>query len=143
MDGIVVGSLFGEPGSVVELQTIPLFHANGWGRPQASTLLGLKQIMVRRFEPTTVFKLIQEHHGTDMSLVPTMANALVNAADLGNYELSSMRNITLGGAASSPELVDRMEKAFGCDVYGGYGLTETAPLLTSARSKPGLEYKSD
>jgi len=75
--------------------------------------------------------------------VPTMANALLNAPDIGNYDLSSMRNITLGGAASSPELVDRMEKAFHCDVYGGYGLTETAPLLTSARSKPGLEYKSD
>ena len=44
----------------VELHTIPLFHANGWGRPQASTMMGLKQVMVRRFEPTPVFRLIQE-----------------------------------------------------------------------------------
>jgi fatty-acyl-CoA synthase len=36
-----------------------------------------------------------------------------------------------------------MEKAFHCDVYSGYGLTETSPLLTSARAKPGLEYTSD
>jgi fatty-acyl-CoA synthase len=143
LHAIAVASLFREPETIVDLHTIPLFHANGWGRPQASTLLGLKQIMVRRFEPTGVFKLIQEHHATDMSLVPTMANALLNAPDIGNYNLSSMRNITLGGAASSPELIDRMEKAFHCDVYGGYGLTETAPLLTSARPKPGLEYKSD
>ena len=35
----------------VELHTIPLFHANGWGRPQASTMMGIKQVMVRRFEP--------------------------------------------------------------------------------------------
>ncbi len=48
---------------------------------------GLKQIMVRRFEPTGVFKLIQEHHATDMSLVPTMANALLNAPDLGQLQL--------------------------------------------------------
>src|SRR5260370_12800462 len=130
MDGIVVGSLFGEPGSVVDLHTIPLFHANGWGRPQASTLLGLKQVMVRRFEPTTVFHLIQEHMATDMSLVPTMANALLNAPDIGNYNLSSVRNITSSVASASPELIDRMEKAFHCDVYSGYGLTETSPLRT-------------
>jgi acyl-CoA synthetase (AMP-forming)/AMP-acid ligase II len=143
LHGIAVASLFREPEKVVDLHTIPLFHANGWGRPQASTLLGVRQIMVRRFEPTGVFKLIQEHHATDMSLVPTMANALLNAPDIGNYNLSSMRNITLGGAASSPELVDRMEKAFGCDVWGGYGLTETSPLVSSARPKPGMEYKSE
>ena len=143
LHGMAVAALFKEVESVVDLHTIPLFHANGWGRPQASTLLGVKQIMVRRFEPTTVFKLIQEHKATDMSLVPTMANALLNAPDLPDYDVSSMRNITIGGAAASPELIDRMERAFHADVYGGYGLTETAPLLTSARSKPGLEYTSD
>ena len=143
LHALAVAGLFREVETVVDLHTIPLFHANGWGRPQASTMLGVKQIMVRRFEPTTVFKLIQEHRATDMSLVPTMANALLNAPDLKSYDLSSMRNITLGGAAASPELIDRMEKAFHCDVYGGYGLTETSPLLTSARSKPRLEYGSD
>jgi acyl-CoA synthetase (AMP-forming)/AMP-acid ligase II len=136
-------TVFKDVDTMVDLHTIPLFHANGWGRPQASTMLGVKQVMVRRFEPTTVFKLIQEHHATDMSLVPTMANALLHAPDIGNYDISSMRNVTLGGAASSPELVDRMEKAFHADVYSGYGLTETSPFLTSSRSKPGLDYKSD
>jgi fatty-acyl-CoA synthase len=141
--GIAVASLFKDVETLVDLHTIPLFHANGWGRPQASTLLGVKQIMVRRFEPTGVFRLIQDHHATDMSLVPTMANALLNAPDLASFDVSSMRNITLGGAASSPELIERMEKAFQCDVYTGYGLTETSPLLTSSRNKPGLVYKSD
>ncbi|HYL39082.1 MAG TPA: long-chain-fatty-acid--CoA ligase [Bryobacteraceae bacterium] len=136
-------SVFKDVDTMVDLHTIPLFHANGWGRPQASTMLGVKQVMVRRFEPTGVFKLIQEHRATDMSLVPTMANALLNAPDIGDYDVSSMRNITLGGAASSPELVARMEKAFGADVYSGYGLTETAPFLTSSRPKPGLDYTSD
>ena len=138
-----VATLAKDVESMVDLHTIPLFHANGWGKPQTSTMLGAKQIMVRRFEPTGVFKLIQEHRATDMSLVPTMANALLNAPDLGSYNISSMRNITLGGAAASPELVERMEKAFHCDVYSGYGLTETSPMLTSGRTKPGVEYTSD
>jgi len=41
----------------------------------------------------------------------------------------------LGGAASSPELIERVEKAFDCEAFGGYGLTETAPVLTSSRRK--------
>ena len=78
-----------------------------------------------------------------MSLVPTMANALLNAPDLGQYDLSSMREIHLGGAASSPELVDRMEKAFHCTVMAGYGLTETAPVATSARTKSTVRYADE
>ena len=60
----------------VELHTIPLFHANGWGRPQTATMMGLKQVMVRRFEPGDVLKSDSGRHATAMSLVPTMANAL-------------------------------------------------------------------
>jgi len=143
LHAMAVATLAKDVETMVDLHTIPLFHANGWGKPQTSTMLGVKQVMVRRFEPTSVFKLIQEHHATDMSLVPTMANALLNAPDLKDYNVTSMRNITLGGAAASPELIDRMEKAFHCDVYSGYGLTETSPMLTSGRSKPGVEYTSD
>src|ERR1700688_944081 len=49
LQGSGVASLFREPEAFVHLHSIPLFHANGWGRAQASTLLALKQIMVRRF----------------------------------------------------------------------------------------------
>jgi fatty-acyl-CoA synthase len=132
-----------EEHDTVELHTIPLFHANGWGRPQVAVMLGLKQVMVRRFEPTAVFKLIQQEHATGMALVPTMANALLNAPDLGQYDCSSMRRIMLGGAAASSELVERMEKAFHCQVLAGYGLTETAPVATSAHDKSTVEYKDE
>ncbi len=143
MHALDAGGAYRDVDTMVDLHTIPLFHANGWGHAHASTMLGVKQVMVRRFDPTFVFKLIQEHRATDMSVVPTMANALLNAPDIANYDLSSMRNIVVGGAAASPELIARMEKAFHADVYSGYGLTETSPFLTSSRPKPGLEYKSD
>ncbi|HKW99920.1 MAG TPA: long-chain-fatty-acid--CoA ligase [Bryobacteraceae bacterium] len=128
---------------LVELHTIPLFHANGWGRPQTATMLGLKQVMVRRFEPTGVFRLIQDERATSMALVPTMANALLNAPDLGKFDCSSMRRVFIGGAAPSVELIERMERAFHCTVMGGYGLTETAPVATSAHDKSTVAYKDD
>ncbi len=144
LHALSVGCLFRDLESMVDLHTIPLFHANGWGRPQSSTMNGVKQIMVRRFEPTFVFKLIQEHKATDMSLVPTMANALINAPDLRDYDVSSMRHVMVGGAAASPDLIARVEKAFpNAECIGGYGLTETAPVLTSARKKSTVDTLTD
>ena len=119
----------------VELHTIPLFHANGWGRPQIATLMGAKQVMVRRFEPAAVSRLIVEHRATTMSLVPTMAVALLNLPNLAEFDFSSLRLIMIGGAPSSPLLIERMEKAFGCRTIAGYGLTETAPVVSTGRPK--------
>ena len=96
----VIASFSGKD-TLVELHTIPLFHANGWGRPQSITMSGAKHVMVRRFEPSNVLRLIQEEKATGMTLVPTMANALLNCPDLGKYDTSSMQTIMTGGAASS------------------------------------------
>src|SRR5216684_4926246 len=102
LHALSVAATFNRDDSGVELHTIPLFHANGWGRPQASTMMGVKHVMVRRFEPATVFRLIQEEKATAMSLVPTMANALICAPDREQYDLSSLVTVHIGGAAASP-----------------------------------------
>ena len=144
LHGLSVATTYNpEDHATVELHTIPLFHANGWGRPQVATMLGIKQVMVRRFEPSTVFRLIQDERATSMALVPTMANALLNAPDLGRHDYSSLKYIYIGGAAASSELIDRMERAFHCQVLGGYGLTETAPVATSAHDKSTVQFSDE
>ena len=67
MHTVYVAGTFYHDDTAVELHTIPLFHANGWGRPQAATMCGLKQVMVRRFEPANVLRIIQEEKATAMS----------------------------------------------------------------------------
>jgi fatty-acyl-CoA synthase len=129
--------------TMVNLHTIPLFHANGWGHPQASTYFGVKQVMVHGFNPAKVLELIEKHKATDMYLVPVMANALLNAPELAKTAPYSLRRIMIGGASASPVLIERVEKAFGCDVYAGYGLTETGPILAAAIPKTGIEYTSE
>ena len=143
LPALSVYSTFIKDDTGVELHTIPLFHANGWGRPQSSTMAGHKQVMVRRFEPTQVMKLIEKERATSMSLVPTMANALLNCPDLGKYDTSSLREIHIGGAASSPELIAAMERAFKCPTTAGYGLTETSPVASDARYKSTVTYANE
>jgi fatty-acyl-CoA synthase len=98
--------------------------------------------MVRRFEPTAVLRLIEQERATGMALVPTMANALLNCPELGRYDVSSVTDIMLGGAASSPELIARLESAFPCKAFAGYGLTETSPVVTVALAKSTVEIAS-
>lgn len=131
------------PDTGVDLHTVPLFHANGWGQPQVSTMLGRKQVMVRRFEPNAVFRLIEQERATNMILVPVMAGALLMCPDRAKYDLSSLEKINLGGAASSPELIARLETALGCEARAGYGLTETSPVATGARKKGTVTYADE
>jgi fatty-acyl-CoA synthase len=143
MHALQVMSTFRGDDSWVELHTIPLFHANGWGRPQTATFLGQKQVMVRRFDPALVCRLIQDEKATSMAVVPTMASAMLHLPERSQFDLSSVKLIMIGGAAASPELVDALEKAFHCTVEAGYGLTETSPVASTARPKSTVVYADD
>jgi fatty-acyl-CoA synthase len=143
MHAMAVAGVFNHDDNAVELHTIPLFHANGWGRAQTATMMGLKQVMLRKFDPATVCRLIQDEGATTMSVVPTMAGAMLMFQGLADYNLSTLKQIHIGGAASSPELIERMEKAFHCEVFAGYGLTETSPVASSARRKGTVVYTDE
>jgi fatty-acyl-CoA synthase len=143
MHAMAVAGVFNHDDNGVELHTIPLFHANGWGRAQTSTMMGIKQVMIRRFDPATVCRLIQDEGATTMSIVPTMASALLMFHDLPAFNLSTLKQIFIGGAAASPELIERMEAAFHCEVLVGYGLTETSPVASSSRKKGTVTYAND
>lgn len=128
----------------VVLHSIPLFHANGWGFPQFSAMCGLKQVMVRRFDPATVFGLIEREAATIMILVPTMAVSLLNCTERSSFNLASLEHIMIGGAASSPELIAQLEAAFPqASVNAGYGLTETSPVVGTSRQKCTISFPDD
>ncbi|MBZ5525114.1 MAG: fatty acid--CoA ligase [Acidobacteriia bacterium] len=138
-----VAVTFHPGGDTVELHTIPLFHANGWGVAHSLTLMGAKHVMMRRFDPEEVFRLIEREKAQSLGVVPTMATALVNCPAREKYDLSTLTRISVGGAASSPTLIRELEEKMGCACYSGYGLTETAPVLTTARMKVGLDWQGE
>jgi len=124
----------------VFLHAIPLFHVNGWGTPHFLTAAGGKHVMLREFRPELVCQAIEKERVTNMFVVPTMAITLVNYPDLTKYDLSSLKQMRIGGAPMSAALFKAVEEKIGCEVYSGYGTTETTPLLTTSRCK---DYLSD
>jgi fatty-acyl-CoA synthase len=126
-------------GDDVILHTIPLFHVNGWGTPHFLTGLGGVHVCLPRFDAAEVLRLVERERVTRLFLVPTMAQLLLECPDLATRDLSSVRQVSIGGAPSTPELLAAVEDAFGCTAICGYGMTESSPTLTRSLDKPGAE----
>ena len=140
MHALELASTLDHSDDQVVLHTIPLFHANGWGFPQYLTMCGAKHVMVRRFQAEEVFHLIERERVTIMILVPTMADALSNFAAADSFDTTSLRGVLIGGAASSPQSIARMEQTFpSARVLTGYGLTESCPVISTATPKSTTE----
>jgi fatty-acyl-CoA synthase len=124
-------------GDDVILHTIPLFHVNGWGTPHYVTGLGGVHVMLPRFDAATVLRLIEAERVTRLFLVPAMATTLLQHPDMDTRDLSSLVQISIGGAPTPPPLLAEVEERFGCTAICGYGMTESSPTLTRSLDKPG------
>ena len=131
-------SCVGYDDTTVQLHSIPLFHVNGWGAPHAVTVLGGRHVMLARFDPAQVLETIERERVTLVYLVPTMALALAADPSWRTRDLTSLRRVMLGGAASPPSLLRDLDARLpGCVITCGYGLSETSPILTIANVKRG------
>jgi fatty-acyl-CoA synthase len=127
----------GLTGDDVVLHTIPLFHVNGWGTPHFVTGLGGVHVLLPRFDAGEVLRLVEQHRVSRLFLVPAMARLVLDHADLATRDLSSVRQVSVGGAPASPSLLRELEAAVGCPCICGYGMTESGPTLTRSLPKPG------
>jgi fatty-acyl-CoA synthase len=127
----------GLSGDDVVIHTIPLFHVNGWGTPHYVTGLGGVHVMLPRFDAGEVLRLIEAERVTRLFVVPTMARSILGDASLGERDVSSLRQVSIGGAPAGPELVAEVETRLGCECICGYGMTESSPTLTRSLDKPG------
>jgi long-chain acyl-CoA synthetase len=117
----------------IYLHAAPTFHLADAATVFTNTTHGIKQVFIPRFEPKAVLQAVSREHVTLLLLVPTMINFVLQEPDLGQYDLSSVRQITYGASPIAPELLRRAIKTLNCRFFQGYGLTEASPLLTVLR----------
>jgi len=114
----------------------PMFHAHGWSLPMVALLLGVKQVYAGRYLPETLLALIVREGVTFCCCVPTILQMLLAAPESARTDLSRLK-VVIGGSAL-PVGLARAARARGIDVFGGYGMSETGPLLTLAQLHPQL-----
>jgi fatty-acyl-CoA synthase len=128
-----------ETDNEVGIYTVPLFHVNSWGTPHSLTLLGGKHVIIRKYDPLTVLQLIQAERVSQIQMVPTMVTAMLNHPDFSRYDVSSVKVMFVGGAPCNTRLIREIEEKIpGCVAKGGYGLTETSPVISIANIKDHL-----
>ena len=118
---------------------VPLFHVNGWGNPQTMVAIGGAQVLVPRFEAESFCATVERYRCTLAMMVPTMLAALLDHPGRAAHDVSSLRKILLGGAPPPQALLARARQALtGTECLVGYGLTETAPVVSVANVKASL-----
>ncbi len=111
------------------LCVIPFFHSFAMtGLMNFAIWKAAQMIMLPRFDLKQALKLIDATRPTIMAGVPTLFNALAKAPNIERHDLSSLKFCISGGAPLPLEVKRDFERASGCKLVEGYGLSETSPV---------------
>ena len=123
----------------VYMPLTPMFHVHAWGVPYIATMLGLKQVYPGRYEPSVILDLRAREGVTYSHCVPTVLQMVLAAAEARGDDLSGWM-MTIGGSALTGALCGAARRR-GLHVVAGYGMSETCPTVTHARSfaRDGLD----
>lgn len=114
----------------VYMPITPMFHVLGWGLPYIAVMLGLRTVLPGRYLPEVLLKLRETEKVTFSHCVPTILQMLVTGADKTGQDLSGWK-LVIGGSALPPGLCEAA-LAKGMDVFAGYGMSETGPVVSLA-----------
>ena len=115
----------------VYMPITPMFHVHAWGLPYVATMLGLKQVYPGRYVPETLLKLVRDEGVTFSHCVPTILHMLLVHPLSKVIDLSRWKLIIGGSALSQAQA--KAALARGIDVFTGYGMSETCPILSLAQ----------
>src|SRR3954447_15031159 len=125
----------------VVLLVLPLFHVYGLNAGLGMTAFaGATGVLSERFDPVDTLALVRDARVTNIIGAPPMYVAWSMLPDL-RQSLTSVRLLVSGAAPLPAAVLSQVVETTGHPVFEGYGLTETAPVLTttlcSAEAKPG------
>jgi long-chain acyl-CoA synthetase len=115
---------------VPNLVCLPMFHIGGAGWGIAGLFAGATNHVVREFVPAEILQIVERERLQVMLLVPAMILFLVQAPQIRETDLSSLRLIVYGAAPIPAELLKQAMAVFPCGFQQVYGLTETTGAIT-------------
>ncbi len=111
----------------VYMPITPMFHVHAWGVPYVATLMGIKQVCPGRYEPDRLVRLFSQEKVSFSHCVPTILQMILGCDAATGADFSGWKML-LGGSAF-PQGLAAAATARGMQVFSGYGMSETCPLL--------------
>ncbi|WP_244993690.1 long-chain fatty acid--CoA ligase [Pseudidiomarina sediminum] len=115
--------------SSVYMPITPMFHVHAWGVPYVATMMGLKQVYPGRYEPASLVRLFATEKVTFSHCVPTILQMVLSSEKAKAIDFSGWQ-VLIGGSALTEGLASAALER-GIQVYTGYGMSETCPLLST------------
>jgi long-chain acyl-CoA synthetase len=124
------------------LHCVPLFHVTGSHSGfLMSIIAGRKMVMMTKWDPGAALQLIQDEKIGAITGVPTQTWDLLTHPDRDQYDLSTLKELSGGGAPRPPEHVKKLKDGFkDSEPSIGYGLTETNAVGTLNLGKDYLTH---
>ncbi|WP_129113683.1 class I adenylate-forming enzyme family protein [Halegenticoccus tardaugens] len=119
------------------LWTLPMFHCNGWGHTYAITGTGGTHVCQRTFDAVETFRRVREYDVSFLCGAPTVLNRLIaHFEENPDIETMGDRDVRIATAGSAPATatITTVEDEIGWRIIHIYGLTETAPIITTSNS---------
>ncbi len=119
----------------VVLAMAPLFHANGWGMPYTSVMLGAKIVFPGpHLDAESLLELLEREQVTRANGVPTVWTGILDALNKspGRWKFSPRLEAIVAGSAP-PESMLRDLDRHGLRALQSWGMTETTPIATTSR----------
>jgi len=92
-----------------------------------------KLVLLDSVQAEDICAMIQKEKVTAIPSVPALIARIVALDDLARYDLRSLKKVCLGGAPSTPELVQAVKEKLGCIFISGFGSSEG----TNTATRPG------
>ena len=125
-----VGSRWSAQPDDVVLHVPPVFHSAELVKT-VYLMTGAANVYLPKFAPDSLLSAIEQFRVTFALLVPTMLMLTLRSGKVEHYDVSSLKQIIYGASPMSADWIKSAFKAFPeVEIAQGYGLTETAPLLT-------------
>ncbi len=116
------------------LVVVPQFHAMSWGLVYAAFMSGASLLMPDRFlQAEPLARMIEQVRPTFAGAVPTIWNDLLRYLDASGGDISSLKEVVVGGSACPPSLMRAYQDRYGVTIIHAWGMTETSPLGSVSR----------
>ncbi|HRP20430.1 MAG TPA: long-chain fatty acid--CoA ligase [Alicycliphilus sp.] len=120
------GIWLGTTPDAVSLTVLPLFHVTGMqGGMNSPLYTGSTIVLLPRWDRDAAAQLIARYRVTNTQMIVTMVVNLLSNPRLAEYDLSSIRRLSGGGAAMPEAVAAKLQELCQIDYIEGYGMSET------------------
>ncbi|MDH5021229.1 long-chain-fatty-acid--CoA ligase [Halobacterium rubrum] len=112
-----------------KIGVLPLFHIYGMTvGMNAALFAGATFYPLPKWDAQEALSLVEDAELTLFDAVPAMYNDVINQPNAEEFDLSTLRQCTVGGSGIPIEVLRRFEEIYPVRIDEGYGLTETSPV---------------